>query len=1015
MTMKRLLFLTLLTTMATLPNGLPAQIESISAGPDTITVNLEAGANGPARLLDVPIHEEPTFDSTHQGWALTGFGGALSFDNGNAEITFVDPGADPFDPNISYTAPVQAGLVDQLAIRLRYTNPDDGSAFPVGAFTFPQDYSSFGYASTTMSPSTEWQILRIDLSTAAPTTWEGTRWLRLDIPDAGSFAQFENALVEIDWIALSNDPTFDGTVVDGNDLLWDFEGSRKAWIGTLDDSITIGRFDGPRDRLFSQFLLEDGAGNILDGPKFVVDIESGDKLPNENLGFYSPNDSTLLDFSTTHLTMTFVEPTAPNPFDPIIQSILPVDMTPLTHLRARVRYTNPSDSSPQSAGIYFFPDAGGLQIASGTVTGDGEWRIVDIPLVDGSTSDPFAGKGTFRIDFPDGISYSQAAGAVLEMDWLLLTDNPGVTPATVSATDYFWDFGGGVSREFAFAPKPSIKGLQVEWIEDALDLGINFAAQNIIQSALFDMGNNSQITWEVDGQTFHFNPAYIQFLDDQVSRLTRGGAAVYMIFLNQIPGTANPNNPFIHPLTLPEEAQNNLGAFNLTTEQGFRHYRAALEFVTHRYSHPTSPLGQVRGYIIGNEIQSHFFWHNIGYQEPDVVMRDYEKSVRMADLAIRRIAPNVKTYISLDHYWDRRPIDGANNNNRTMNGKEFVDSFAAWVRERGDFPWHVAHHPYPHNLNNPEFWGSGSDSAFFSFSTRRITYKNIEILPAYMGREDMRFRGERRSIILSEQGFNSPNTSNGEQRQAAAFAWGWHRVRHTDGIDAHMLHRHIDNRFEGGLRLGLWTEDGDAPGPSVPLNQKEIYTLFKYSDAPDWQDYFDPYLPFLPISTWEEGLPARGNMRFLFTDSMEGWSSTGDISGLAIDNEKLVGTTTGNTPTLRRLNLLISPQQIETIVLDITTTGGTAGRLYWGTNENPGFNISRSIPFNLTGKSNMVTLDMTATPGWNDDEFITELQLVPVENTPGTEFSIAYIIGDFDDLLDLPSATIPKWDLFIVD
>jgi hypothetical protein len=36
--------------------------------------------------------------------------------------------------------------------------------------------------------------------------------------------------------------------------------------------------------------------------------------------------------------------------------------------------------------------------------------------------------------------------------------------------------------------------------------------------------------------------------------------------------------------------------------------------------------------------------------------------------------------------------------------RPFLEEFARLGRERGDFGWHVAFHPYPENLFEPRFW-----------------------------------------------------------------------------------------------------------------------------------------------------------------------------------------------------------------------------------------------------------------------------------------------------------------------
>src|SRR5690606_11741379 len=125
------------------------------------------------------------------------------------------------------------------------------------------------------------------------------------------------------------------------------------------------------------------------------------------------------------------------------------------------------------------------------------------------------------------------------------------------------------------------------------------------------------------------------------------------------------------------------------------------------------------------------------------------------------------------------------------------------IRSAGDLPWNIAFHPYPENLFDAAFWKD--ESPTFDFETDRITFKNLEVLVAYMQQEPYLFNGEMRRIILSEQGFHSPNTPEGQLVQAAAYAYAYYKIKFLDGIDSCILHRHVDHAQEGGLNLGLWT------------------------------------------------------------------------------------------------------------------------------------------------------------------------------------------------------------------
>ena len=126
----------------------------------------------------------------------------------------------------------------------------------------------------------------------------------------------------------------------------------------------------------------------------------------------------------------------------------------------------------------------------------------------------------------------------------------------------------------------------------------------------------------------------------------------------------------------------------------------------------------------------------------------------------------------------------------------------------------MAFHPYPENLGDCRTWND--KSATLSNDTPRITFKNLEMLPRYLRQKELLYNGQPRRIILSEQGFHTPNKPNGETLQAAAYAYAWYRVANIPEIDSFILHRHVEHAHEGGLNLGLWRRNDKSSSASEP-------------------------------------------------------------------------------------------------------------------------------------------------------------------------------------------------------
>ncbi len=407
-------------------------------------------------------------------------------------------------------------------------------------------------------------------------------------------------------------------------------------------------------------------------------------------------------------------------------------------------------------------------------------------------------------------------------------------------------------RSFAFPRPASIKGLQVQMVDDAIALGIKHAGLNVSLTQLLSANSDSPLAIEVDGERIPLDSSYVDSLDARVKPLTDAGVNVLAIFLNTKYGLRRDSH-LRHPDTRLDEAPTFSVAFNLTTPEAARRYRAALLFLAERYSRPDAPHGWMTGYIIGNEVQSHWMWANRGTVADEVVIDEYATALRIADLAVRSQHNALRVYASFDHFWEARIELPAG---RSMPGRKLLDGLNATSKQEGDFPWGIAMHPYPENLFNPKFWEDAT--APLTYDAPRITLNNIEVLTSYLRQPELMCGDEPRRVTLSEQGFHTadggPSGDEGEVLQAAAFARAFYKLQNLEGIDSFLLHRHVDHSEEGGLRLGLWTRRVDVHG-STPDRQKRIYEVFRLADTTEWSKAFEFAKPHVGIADWSEVLP----------------------------------------------------------------------------------------------------------------------------------------------------------------
>jgi hypothetical protein len=381
-------------------------------------------------------------------------------------------------------------------------------------------------------------------------------------------------------------------------------------------------------------------------------------------------------------------------------------------------------------------------------------------------------------------------------------------------------------------------------VDDALALGIRHAALNVNFAQLLDASDPAQLKPNI---------RYLESLDRQIKPLSDADVVVSLILLYYKSGHKALDRLMLHP-KYDHAAPNNLTAFNLTTPESAAAYSACIDFLASRYSSTNNGHGRVWNYIVGNEVNSHWFWYNMGRVPMEELADNYLAAVRATHSAVRKHSANARVYLSLEHHWNIRYPGGEDH--QSFAGRPFLDYFSKRAKDPaqgGDFDWHLAFHPYPEDLFNCKTWAD--KSAAHSTDTPRITFKNIEQLAAYMNRPEMLHQGKPRRIILSEQGFHSPDTAEGQLLQAAAYAYAYQKIRNLNAIDSFILHRHVDHGQEGGLNLGLWTRHKPGKHPAEPAAKKKIYEVFQAADTPAWEEAFQFALPVIGIKNWSEIQP----------------------------------------------------------------------------------------------------------------------------------------------------------------
>jgi hypothetical protein len=377
-------------------------------------------------------------------------------------------------------------------------------------------------------------------------------------------------------------------------------------------------------------------------------------------------------------------------------------------------------------------------------------------------------------------------------------------------------------------------------VSDLEELGIATVTVNLPLSFLSDAATADTEPFEYGGQTFHVHVPTIRSFDATLRAAAERDLLVFGILLVPPPrADSEVSRAMAHP---DYDAAGVFAMPNVTSAAGVRAYGAALEYLASRYSRADGAHGRIHHWIAHNEVDAGWMWTNAGQKSARDYMALYHKSLRMIDLVARQYDPAAQAFISLTHAWTE--IEDSHH----YPSRELLALLVELSQAETDFAWGVAFHPYPQSLFEPATWNDekaqpGDDTPF-------VTFRNIEVLAAWARDPAHQFRGARRPIFLTEQGFNSKDYSDEQlQLQAAAMAYAWQKLADLAEIDGFHYHNWIDNRGEGGLRIGLRKFPDDADDP---LGKKPIWQVYQALGTQREADACRFALPIVGVENWAD-------------------------------------------------------------------------------------------------------------------------------------------------------------------
>lgn len=416
---------------------------------------------------------------------------------------------------------------------------------------------------------------------------------------------------------------------------------------------------------------------------------------------------------------------------------------------------------------------------------------------------------------------TQAKGGVIELprqhadghDGLFSRYTVQVGDVRAEGVCYVTDVTADVPENTSPYPQPAtIKTL--DGSSEVLEkLGIRQGLLNVnLPNLMTTVPGDDTIDYAFNGRTYYFRRSAVEAVDRHMLSVPM----TTMILLNSpklfgSTGEKELLDSCIHPHYDWSCPNAYISAFDMETEEGQGYYGAFVEFLVQRYTRPDNRYGRAVGAIVSNEVNSQYVWGNAGEMPVEQYVREYAQALRLTWLCGQKHCSHFRVYISLDQFWCGTNFD-ASKPGRYYSGRTMLELLNTYANQEGNFGWNVAYHPYPEDLNCPDFWNDRAPN--FTFSTPKITFKNMEVLEAFLSQQAFHYRGAARRIIFSEQGFNSQKgalQALTEKQAAAGYVLAYSKARKMKTVDMMTHHAFRDNPHEFGLNLGIFRYDPTKP------------------------------------------------------------------------------------------------------------------------------------------------------------------------------------------------------------
>ncbi|MBE6653016.1 MAG: hypothetical protein E7610_06340 [Ruminococcaceae bacterium] len=372
----------------------------------------------------------------------------------------------------------------------------------------------------------------------------------------------------------------------------------------------------------------------------------------------------------------------------------------------------------------------------------------------------------------------------------------------------------------------SIKGVISDSPYDAVLLGAAHTVVDVhMDELILENWQEGAVPYIWNGLTAYVDGEALARLDKQISAYTgMDDIRVYLRFLLRTPAEEQTNIPLCLYLPTDGEAEgSSYRAVNMGDSRAADIMEGFLNFMADRYASPEDGSRPVENFVMGYRVNCADPYNGGGSMDLAEYVRNYEKLMRVAHVALRSHSAGGCVYISLDSC---RTGEAAARGRWDI--PAFLSAFNGECELLGNFDWRVACELYV-DPTRSDIWVEDAkrDSAYYTVhSLRNLT----DLLASDQYRTP---DGENRGVMIS--GFAVPAldgsgdpSEEGEILQAAAYAYAYLTCAQNPGVEALIYSSYADGSAEDVC--GIWKAEETEDGLRIS-GKRRLYEVFRQMDT----------------------------------------------------------------------------------------------------------------------------------------------------------------------------------------